>query len=211
MRKFLVLATLVVLACTASAFAGVPDPSRSSCALNAQPLGCQWRFRADGGLDRLTLKVTLRDAFDAPVASCTTHCNLAAASIIANQCGGNRKTGVTNGGGVVDFVYRCISGRGTVDLRVTSRCTTLIGICSRTITFTNPDLNASNQTTGHSVLVDDLGLWAGCLNPSPYCVASDYNCSGSVNVVDLGLWAGGRLLPPPAPPNTPMNCSHCVQ
>ena len=80
MRKSLVLATLVVLACTASAFAGVPDPTHSGCGLNAKPLPCQWRFRADGGIDRLTLKVTLRDAFDAPVASCSTYCNLANAT-----------------------------------------------------------------------------------------------------------------------------------
>jgi hypothetical protein len=193
MRKSLVLATLLVLVCSAASFAGVPDPSRSGIATNSQPLACQWRFRADGGLDRLTLKVTLRDAFDAPVASCSTYCNLGGASLVAAQCNGNRKGGLTNAGGVVNFVYRCIGGRGTVQLRVTAVCSGNIGIGSQTITFTNPDLNASNEgpNSPGSTTVVDLGLWSGCLPPAAYCVASDFDCNGTVNVVDLGLWAGG--------------------
>lgn len=198
MRKSLVLATLVVLACTAStAFAGIPDPTRSGCSLNAQPLACQWRFRADGLLDRLTLKLTLRDVFDAPVANCSTQVTLAAftnPSASTGQCpggvAGNTKKSVTNGSGVVNFVFRCIGGRGGVELRVTSKCGTSIPICNPAIVYTNPDLNGSNEP-GVSTTVIDLGLWAGCLPPSPYCVTSDFNCSGSVNVVDLGIWAGG--------------------
>ncbi|MFN8176735.1 MAG: hypothetical protein U0167_02350 [bacterium] len=189
MRKSLVLATLVVLVCSAAAFAGVPDPSRSGCALNTQPLACQWRFRNDGGLDKLTLKLTLRDAFDSPVASCSTYCNLAGASLVAKNCGGDRKGGLSTAGGVVNFVYRCIGGRGTVQLRVTAICSGNIGICSKTITFTNPDLSGSRDSDNGAVNVVDLGIWAGGI--SPYGVSSDFNCDAAVNVIDLGILAGG--------------------
>ena len=188
MRKSLVLATLVVLACSAAAFAGVPDPSRSGAAVVGNPLACQFRFRADGNLDKLTLKVTLRDAFDAPVASCSTYCNLGGATLAAGNCGGNRKGGLTTAGGVVNFIYRCIGGRGNVNLLVTAVCSGNIGIASRTISFTNPDLNGSNEAS-NSTNVTDLGIWAGGI--SPYNVRSDFNCDGLVNVTDLGLWAGG--------------------
>lgn len=188
MRKSLVLATLVVLACSAAAFAGVPDPSRSGCAVVGNPVPCQFRFRADGGLDKLTLKVTLRDAFDAPVANCSTYCNLGGATLAAGNCGGNRKGGLTNASGVVNFIYRCIGGRGSVNLLVTAKCSGSIGICSRTIAFTNPDLDASLQAT-NSTTVADLGLWAGGL--TSYVQFSDFDCNGTVNVADLGLWASG--------------------
>ena len=58
------------------------------------------------------------------------------------------------------------------------------------IDFTSPDLDASG---GHDVVID-LGIWAGCYQPAPYCRWSDYNCDGTVDVVDLGLWAGGIHL-----------------
>ena len=198
MRKSLVLATLVVLALSAtSALAGVPDPTRSGCAVTGNPLPCQFRFRADGNLDKLTLKCTVRDAFDAPVANCSTYCNLGGATLIAAQCGGNRKGGLTSAAGVVNFIYRCIGGRGQVNLLVTAVCSGNVGICSRTISFTNPDLDASNQNSGSSVNVTDLGIWAGGL--SSYAQASDFDCSGAVNVTDLGIWAGGLNK----------NCSMC--
>jgi hypothetical protein len=189
MRKSLVLAMLAVLVCSAVSFAAVPDPSRSGCALNAQPLACQWRFRNDGGLDKLTLKVTLRDAFDTPVATCSTSCNLGGASLVAKNCGGDRKVGTTSAGGVVNFVYRCIGGRGTVQLRVTAQCSGSIGICSRTITFTNPDMSGSRDSDNGATNVVDLGIWSGGI--SPYGLASDFDCNGTVNVIDLGVWAGG--------------------
>jgi hypothetical protein len=197
MRKSLVLATLLVLVCSAVVFAGVPDPSKSGCGLSVQPLACQWRFRNDGNLDKLTLKVTLRDVFDNPVASCSTYCNLGGASLIAKSCGGDRKGGFTTAGGVVNFVYRCIGGRGSVQLRVTAVCSGNIGICSQTINFTNPDLSGSRDSDNGATNVVDLGIWAGGI--SPYAVASDFDCNGAVNVIDLGVFAGGLTV----------NCSNC--
>lgn len=192
MRKSLVLATLVVLVCSATAaFAAVPDPSRSGCTLSAQPLPCQWRFRNDGLLDRLTLKVTVRDAFDQPVFPCSVSCNLGGATILAKSCGGDRKVGNTTAGGVVNFVYRCIGGRGSVQLRVTAQCVGSIGLCSRTINFSNPDMNASRDSDNGATNIVDIGVWAGCNPPAAYCVPSDFNCSGNVNIVDLGVVAGG--------------------
>jgi hypothetical protein len=193
MRKSLVLATLIVFACSAAAFAAVPDPTRSGCQDYGKSAACQYKFRNNGTLDKLTLKVTLRDTFDAPVASCSTYCNLVNPSIANNgkQCGGNRKGGLTNAGGVVNFIYRCIGGRGTVDLRVTAVCAGNIGICSRTISYTSTDLNASRDSDNGATTISDLGLWSGCLPPSPYCTTSDYDCNGTVNISDLGIFAGG--------------------
>jgi hypothetical protein len=193
MRKSLVLATLVVLVCSAAAFAGVPDPSRSGCAVNSPPPAhpCQFFFLNDGTKDQLTLRVTLRDAFDIAVNACSTSCNLGGASFVGtHNCGGDRKVATTTAAGVVNFIYHCIGGHGTVQLRVTSQCGGPIGICSRTITFTNADLNGTQSADNGATNVADLGIWAGGLPPG-YQLYSDYNCSGLVNVADLGAWAGG--------------------
>jgi hypothetical protein len=63
---------ILLLCLNATAFAGLPDPSRSGCGLKGQSAACQYRFRADGGLDRMTVCVTLRDPFDNPVENCET-------------------------------------------------------------------------------------------------------------------------------------------
>lgn len=190
MRKSLVLATLFVVMCSAAAFAGVPDPSRSACSVSAAPTGCQYRFNAAGGLDTLTLTVTLRDAFDSPVANCSTTVTLDNASAVVCNCCPDQLTGSTNANGIVTFNINQLGGRGSVDLNVTANCTGNIAICSNTINFTTPDLNASCDA-GVSTNVIDLGVFANCLPPSPYCQESDFSCDGTVNVVDLGLLASG--------------------
>ena len=76
---------LASLLLASEAFAGVRSPARcfpneNPCFLNCTFLvhgmssqsPCQFRFRADGSLDRLTLTVTLRDAFDVPTPDCST-------------------------------------------------------------------------------------------------------------------------------------------
>ncbi|GJM45138.1 MAG: hypothetical protein DHS20C21_19800 [Gemmatimonadota bacterium] len=190
MRKSLVLASLFVLVCGGEVLAGVPDPLRSGTGLSTPAAGCQYRFRANGGLDTMTLCVTLRDGFTAPVAACSTSATIGSPSIIVGDCGGLTQTGFTDGAGVVYFYYQCVSGRGDATIDVVAHCSGDIAIGSQTFTFTNSDMNASNEA-GASTDVVDLGIWAGCYTPSPYCVASDFNCASGVDVVDLGLWAGG--------------------
>ncbi len=85
MFRSLILTTVLILVCSAAAFAGVPDPTRSGCEIVAPPL-CQFRFNASGGLDTMTLLVTLRDAFDVPVAGCTTTAQVGNAGLIAADC-----------------------------------------------------------------------------------------------------------------------------
>jgi hypothetical protein len=185
MRKSLVLATFVVLACSAVAFAGVPDPSRCSAATAGS--GCSYGlfdFQSDGSRDKLTLRVTLRDAFDAPVAGCTTSCNLGNFSNTGAQCGGNRKTAISSGGGALQFIYNCIGGRGTCDLLVTAHCAGGAGLNPVALQFTSTDLNNNNITN-----IVDLGIWVGYLGAQDQL--GDYNCSNVVNIVDLGLWVGG--------------------
>jgi len=196
MRKAIVFATLLVLVCTSASLAAIPDPSRSGIGLSNQGASCQYRFRVDGGLDKLTAKITLRDAFDVPVAGCATKATLqssGATTLAFCVCTGcNPQTASTGANGVVNLVFRKIGGRGNLTLTVTAQCTGNIGIGTRTFDFTSPDLNGSCQNSPTSSTdVVDLGIFSGGLPPG-YNVRSDYNCSGSpVDVVDLGLWAGG--------------------
>jgi hypothetical protein len=78
---------------------------------------------------------------------------------------------------------------------ITGHCFGNIGITCLEFDFTSSDLDASCETATSATNVIDLGIWAGCLPPSPYCEASDYNCDGTVNVSDLGGWAGGLGSP----------------
>ena len=199
MRKALVFATLLVVICSSASLAGIPDPSRSGIGLSAQGASCQYRFRVDGGLDRLTAKITLRDSFDVPVSGCATKATLQSsggttlAFCVCTGC--NPQTASTALNGVVNLVFRKIGGRGNLTLTVTATCFGNIGIGTRTFNFTSPDLNGSCQNSPTSSTdVVDLGIWAGGLPPA-YNVRSDYNCSGSpVDVVDLGVFAGGLGL-----------------
>ena len=201
MRKSLVLATLFVLVCSAAALAGVPDPSRSSVATSASGNPCQYFFRADGLVDQLTLFVTLRDAFDAPVPNCATNVTLSNASLqVGNCCPAqlttNTLTGTnqTNANGVAYFVLNQISGRGTVDLNVVAQCSGNILIATTNVAYTNPDQNASNDLFPlFSTNIVDFGVWAAGLPPA-YLQGSDFNCDGVVNIIDFGALGGGLVL-----------------
>ncbi len=195
MRKALIFATLLSLICSSASLAGIPDPSRSGIGLNNSGASCQYRFRTDGTLDRMTVRVTLRDAFDIPVGNCSVKVQLlqgaAVAFDVCDPC--NPQTGLTAGNGVVNLVFRKIGGRGTSTAAVTAQCTGNIGIGTRNFTFTSSDLNGSGENCPNNQVVNviDLGIWSGGLPPA-YAQHSDYDCSGSpVNVVDLGVWAGG--------------------
>lgn len=213
MRKSLVLAMLVVLCCSMTAMAAVPDPARSGCQIKGQELSCQFRFRADGGLDKLTVAITLRDAFDTPVPSCSVNAGWSNLQIKPGEAGAAmcsccpaatapnavpNKGAVTNAAGVAQIIFAQIGGRGIVDICVTAHCVGNIEICCFSdIHFTSPDLNGScdlQPPAAASTNVVDLGIWAGCLPPAPYCESSDYNCDNTVNVVDLGVFAGGLVL-----------------
>jgi len=189
MRKSLVLATVLVLVCAMGALAGVPDASRSGTGTGTPPAGCQWRFNAAGGLDALTLFVTVRDAFDVPVIACSTSATLGAPTLVVQQCGGLRTTATTDSGGVALFVYRCVGGRGDATAFVTAHCSGDIGLGGQTFTFTSPDMNGSGEGTNSTTTVD-LALWAaGLSGPN---LPSDFNCSGgNATTVDLALWASG--------------------
>lgn len=198
MRKTLVLAVLLTFVCGSAAIAGIPDPSRSGCrASGTGTATCHYAFSVDGSTgDCLTLDVTLRDAFDSPVASCSTSATLTAnaGTSFLCACEGLRLDGFTNGSGVIQFVWCCVGGYGNLDVNVTAHCTGNIAICSENIEFTSTDLNGSCEAAypPGSTGVVDLGAWASGLPPS-YNVYSDYNCDGTVGVVDLGFWASGLL------------------
>jgi hypothetical protein len=187
MRKYL-LSALTLVVCTGTAVqAGIPDPARSGCALAGQVASCQYRFRHDGSLDALTLCVTLRDIFDVPVPNCSTTASLNNTGVALCNCCPNPQVGATDSTGVVYFIWEKLGGRGSGEVCVTARCVGNIAICCESFLFTSTDLDGDCADTD----VIDLGLWAGCLPPGPYCRESDYNCDLTVNVIDLGLWAGG--------------------
>jgi hypothetical protein len=186
MRKSLVIATLLVLCTGLTAFAGVPDPSRSGCELKGYQAvpNCQFRFRHDAGLDTLSVAITLRDAFDDVVPNCSTSVTLVpnAGTVAYCNCCPDQIGGVTNAAGIITLGgWACIGGRGTLDVCVTAHCQGNIAIGCKEINFTGPDMDGDCLDTD----VIDLGLWAGGI--SPYGLASDYNCDGTVSVIDLGI------------------------
>lgn len=197
MRKSLVLAMLAVLVCSSAVLAGVPAPGNSSCAATGAVQPCLYRFASDGAWDKLTLRVTLRDAFDTPVASCSTSVTIS--NSLAGtpprffcSCPGTRFTGFTDLGGVVNFVISKLGGSGQLDMAVTAHCSGNIGICTTSETYSSPDLNGSCEfQPASSTGVADLGIWAQGLGA--YTVYSDYDCNLSVGVADLGQWASFGL------------------
>ncbi len=174
-----------------------PCPSRCSFGVSGQGAACQFRFRADGGLDVLTLSITLRDAFDNPVPDCSTSVTIqpGPGTLALCGCGPLQQSGFSAADGTMQAVFSQLGGRGTLSVSVTAHCSGDIPLFQDEIPFTSLDLDASCETATSATNVVDLGIWAGCLPPSPYCEASDYNCDGTVNVVDLGVWAGGLGVP----------------
>jgi hypothetical protein len=197
MRKSLVIGSLLVLAFSAVAMAGIPAPDRSGFALSGKGFGsCHFVFIADGTGDMMTMNITLRDAFDTPVASCST-----SATIVFNDDAGDAvdsiclcgetlvKVGVTDANGIVALSWDRFGGYGNIDVNVTAHCTGDIAIGTENRDFTTPDLDGSCEAVNSTGVVD-LGVWAGGLGSN--FPPSDYDCSGGINtVVDLGVWAGG--------------------
>ena len=117
MRKPLLLALCIVLIQQAAALAQ-PSPATSVCVLAPSPLPCQYRFRADGGLDNLSLAVALRDAAGAPVPGWPVTCALVpnAGTVTFCSCCPNPQAGLTNALGIIVFTWSKIGGRGTLDV-----------------------------------------------------------------------------------------------
>ena len=192
--RFAFLSIVLLLASTAPARAGIPPFFRVSCEISgSQENPCQWRFRATGDADEMFLDVTLRDAFDTPIASCSLSVTVSGDNVC--DCRGSlRQTAFTDAAGAVRYRWACLGGYGDATMSVTAHCAGDIGLCDRDFTFTSPDLSATcndvaGPSTGGNVDVIDLGIWAGGL--LPYQMASDFNCDGTVNVIDLGFLATG--------------------
>jgi len=170
----------------------VPCPSRCSFGVSGQGVACQFRFRPDGGLDALTVSVTLRDAFDFPVADCSTSVTIhdGAGTLALCGCGPMRQGEPSGADGTMQAVFARLGGRGDLSVSVSAHCHGNVGLFQDEIPFTSPDLDGSCDTGASAVTVIDLGIWAACLPPGPYCRPSDFNCDGSVSVIDLGMWAG---------------------
>jgi hypothetical protein len=196
MRWILLVALPLEILSGATVHAGVPDPSRSIIDLKGQVVPCHFRFRPDGGLDCMTVAITLRNAFDEPVGNELTSVTLLGATC---SCCPRTQTGVSNALGAVAFEFKKIGGRNPLTVCVTTKTQGNIAIGCPGATYTSTDLNGDCLTD-----VFDIALWANCLPPGPYCTQSDYNCDGTVDVIDLGIFAGGLLVDcsdgPPCPP-----------
>jgi hypothetical protein len=198
-------ATVALLFSAAPVLAGVRSPE--GCFPNEIPCGprstflvsgysnmapCQFRFRADGGIDALTLTITLRDGFDLPVPACSISVTIEEGpnTLALCSCCPLTQGGVSGPDGEQQFVFDSLGGRGELVLVVWSHCHGDLFLWDEEIPFTSPDLNASCEPE-NSTTVLDLALWAGCFPPSPSCQTSDMNCSGATDIIDLGIFAGG--------------------
>ena len=199
MRKSLVLASVLVL-CSSMAFAGVPDPSRSSVVDSGASTACHYKFLTDGGGDLLTVNVTLRDAFDVVVASCSTSAELVpnVDTLAFADCCTQPQTGTTNGAGAVAFTFESVNGRGSIDLVVTSHCVGDIVIATNSLEFTSSDLNAGATSPVGVTNVFDLGILGPTLGSAtpltPPDIYTNYNCDAAINVFDMGFLAGGLTI-----------------
>lgn len=159
-------------------------------ALGTPPLSCQYRFRSDGGLDTLHVRVTLRDCFLDPIAGYPLEARLVPTSAASVLCTcAPDPAGSTDADGFVDLAFRAVGGRGTA--RVVLRFLGADGPFEHappglTVDFTSPDLDASCEAS-RPVNVIDLAIWVSGM--SAYRKASDFDCNGTVGVNDLGIWA----------------------
>jgi len=107
-----IVAVLAPVLCVAGVPAPGPiDPLRSGATISGQGAACQFRFHAGGddfNSDALTVSVTLRDAFDFPVASCSTTVTLAPIGPDTHNfctCCGNVQSGFTDAMGTTQFTW----------------------------------------------------------------------------------------------------------
>lgn len=187
MRKPLVLSLALVLTLQAVALSQ-PSPLTSTAVLGGMGSPCQYRFRADGGLDDMTVTVTLLTAAGIPVPAWPTTCTLVvnAGTLRFCSCCPNPQAGLTDAAGEIVFTWSKIGGRGTLDAFVAAAPIAFV----LPLTFTSPDLSGSCEAAPlSSTTVLDLGIWAGGLAGA--ALGSDYNCSGTITIVDLGVFAGG--------------------
>jgi hypothetical protein len=193
-----VFAVAFLLIGVSPSVAGVPCflPDRWGFGLTGNGAPCQHRFRADGSLDQLVVRITARDCFDVPVPACSTSATITATTgtLTLCTCDPNPQWVVTDDVGAGTFVFEHIGGRGTAEVCITCRCMGEIEILCEEFDFTSSDLDASCETASSATSIIDFGLWAACLPPG-YCTASDYNCDGTVNVLDVAFWAGGLGVP----------------
>jgi hypothetical protein len=157
--------------------------------------GCQHVFLPGPASERLTLDVTLRDAFDNPLPEWTVKGTaLPEAESVVCACESLSAEQVSGVAGDARVRFGLLGGRGTLRLEI--RAThPLAGTYPidwiSGLAFTSADQDASCAPTGPAANVVDLGLWARGLPPAPYRRASDLNCDGTVNVVDLGRFGSG--------------------
>ncbi|HMB67901.1 MAG TPA: hypothetical protein VKU85_01275 [bacterium] len=190
--RSIVLPLLLLLTATLGtppAGAGVPDPDTSSYGVSGAGAPCQFRFRADGGLDELVVQVTVRHTFGHPIQNVPISITLNPAPGAAAFCAccELRHDDWSDSVGVVTAAFSRLGGRGSLTVDVTSHwADPPVPFFSIPVDFTSPDLNGScDPAPASAATIEDLGIWAMGGQ------AADYDCSGAADLLDLGLWAGG--------------------
>jgi len=156
---------------------------------------CQYVFLPAPASERLAVDVTLRDAFDTPLADWTVTATLTpeAGSVVC-ACESLQSEEVSGASGDARIEFGLLGGWGTLRLEIHATHplagTYPIDWVSG-LAFTSTDQDAACVASGRAANVVDLGIWAGGLPPSPYRRASDLDCDGTVNIVDLGYLASG--------------------
>jgi hypothetical protein len=161
---------LLLLGTSPIVLADVPDPNRSTVEINGQGCPTQFLFRADGELDRMTVDIVVRDAFDWPFTFCPVEILVTpnAGALAYCHCAADTHWGVTDDQGAASATFAEIGGRGSLDVRVITHCplTGTITLAAETVWFTSPDLDGSCEDAPASATdVIDLGIWAAGLPP----------------------------------------------
>ena len=175
------------------------DPLRCGAEISGQDETCQFRFHPAGDVhfgssDELTVRVTLRDAFDVPVQSCSTSVTLAPVGSDTHNfctCCGDRQGGFTDAMGTIAFTWDRIGGFGTLEVQVTAHCAGNIGIAALPLDYTSSDLTGTCGEGPTPVDILDIALWARGMESGGW-IRSDWDCSGGpADIVDAGRFAYG--------------------
>jgi hypothetical protein len=198
MRKALLFAALVgCLVAAGSADATLPCAAYSSCAISATQscadAGLRWCPKGDYGL--ITIRVTVRNCLNSPLAGCPVRLDISATGDTQNELataalmivGAASRLDTSDANGAVSYdITGGGCGRFQLNWTATATCATPeVQLCSNSTVYCvkSPDLNGNGGVNFLDTFKYAPQLSAGI----GYC--GDFNCNGAVNFLDTFVYA----------------------